>query len=352
MTASDSSIRLLEEKANPGRDGVTRACEQRRLAADPDLARHRRQQASQSAPDHLVSLPAQAGEAENLAGAGVERHRPAIPNAQPVDFEHRPRTCGTDGGDPGGRHPAHDVAHELLGRKLRDRGIAGHVAAVAQHGHGIGQPEYLVEPVGDIDDTDATRAQRPHGMEQVGNVGLGQARGRFVEHQDIEFPRQGARDRYDRLLGLAQLPDRGVQRQRDSERPQRLSRSHFDRAPIDQGAAARVAEKERHVLADAHRVDQAEILMDEGDRARGEGLRDRAAAQRDLTAVGRVDTSEYLDQRRLAGPVGAQQRMHLPCGHGQVHVGQRRGAAETLGKPAHHQALEPGCSVVAVSVHR
>jgi len=39
------------------------------------------------------------------------------------------------------------------------------VLAIAQHGHAVGQLEYLVEPMADVDNAHATLAQQPHDVE-------------------------------------------------------------------------------------------------------------------------------------------------------------------------------------------
>ena len=104
-------------------------------------------------------------------------------------------------------------------------------------------------------------------------------------------------------------------------------------APGDQPAAARIAGEHRDVLGHGHRVDQAEILMDEGDRQLLGDRIDRAAAQPDLAAVGAVHARQDLDQRRLAGAVLAQQSVDLAGPHLEVDGIERERAGEALGQP-------------------
>jgi hypothetical protein len=68
------------------------------------------------------------------------------------------------------------------------------------------------------------------------------------------------------------------------------------------------------VLGDAHGGQQVELLMDHGD-ARRERLARGAEAQRaafepQLAAIGRAHARDDLHQRRLAGAVLADERVH------------------------------------------
>ena len=77
-------------------------------------------------------------------------------------------------------------------------------------------------------------------------------------------------------------------------------------------------------LGDPQVLDQVELLIDRPDPA-GHGLRRLADGQQlaidaDL-ALGRGDHARHaLDQRRLPGPVGPEQAVHLPGAHVEVHA--------------------------------
>ena len=56
-------------------------------------------------------------------------------------------------------------------------------------------------------------------------------------------------------------------------------------APLDEAEAARIAERQTNILGDRHPVDEAEILMDEGDRHAAHRMGHVLAAVGDRAAV-------------------------------------------------------------------
>ena len=72
-----------------------------------------------------------------------------------------------------------------------------------------------------------------------------------------------------------------------------------------------IALREGDVLGHGHPLDEAEVLVDEGDLARrAAGIVGRARAGHPA-GIGLVDAGQHLDQRRLAGAVLAEQRQDL-----------------------------------------
>ena len=74
--------------------------------------------------------------------------------------------------------------------------------------------------------------------------------------------------------------------------------------------------------------------MNERDR---EGLQSGMhglAVEPDLAGIGSMDAGEYLDQRRLAGAVFAEQRVDFPALHDQIDVVKRQRARKSLADPA------------------
>ena len=68
----------------------------------------------------------------------------------------------------------------------------------------------------------------------------------------------------------------------------------------------------------------------------GRRLRDAAPPQY-LTGVGTMHAGKHLDQRRLAGAVLAEQRVHLAGAERRLHRVEREGTAEPLGHAANLQ---------------
>ena len=89
--------------------------------------------------------------------------------------------------------------------------------------------------------------------------------------------------------------------------PARLARPHPARA-----------ERERHVLADAEPGEEEPVLeRDAHVAAFGRELLDRHAVQLDPALVDRHQPRQRLDQGRLAGAVGPEDRHRLPVGRVQ-----------------------------------
>src|SRR5699024_97486 len=95
------------------------------------------------------------------------------------------------------------------------------------------------------------------------------------------------------------------------------------------------------VLGDGEAVDDVELLVDGGDAETeaGDRVRDghRLAAERDLALRGLVRSREDLDERGLAGPVLAEQAVHLAGGDVEVDAVERPGAGEELDDATHRQ---------------
>ena len=106
---------------------------------------------------------------------------------------------------------------------------------------------------------------------------------------------------------------------------------------VEQGPAARLV-REEDALGDAQVCDQIELLVDRRDaaleRSRRVAGRKRLTPEEDL-AAGRLDrTGNALDERRLAGAVGAEQAMHLGLEHVEVDTLKRLDARELLDQVA------------------
>ena len=232
---------------------------------------------------------------------------------------------------------ADHVAHQL-GARHAGGGRAEHAPAVAQHGDAIGDLEDLVEPMRDEQHEQAAPLQLGDGVEQAQALLGRQHRGGLVEREDARRRRQGARD-------LDELARRDAERAGDAGRierqPEFLEQS---RRPLVQGAAieqaparARLA-AEPDVLGDGQLRQHGELLVHRGDAGGARlGRRieaHRAALDQDRAAARRIDAGQQVHQGRLAGAVGAGERVNLAAGGAEVDSFERRDRAEALAEAA------------------
>ena len=162
---------------------------------------------------------------------------------------------------------------------------------------------------------DAVGREAADDAEQGLDLAVVEDRGRLVHDQQLDVARERAGDRDDLLRGGAQRAHEHVGRdvavvealeQRAVSRPHRARSSSAEPARL-------VAEED--ALGHAQVLDEVELLVDRPDPAAidsdGSPTGQRLAVDEDL-ALGRGDHARHaLDQRRLAGAVGAEQAVHL-----------------------------------------
>jgi hypothetical protein len=169
--------------------------------------------------------------------------------------------------------------------------------------------------VRDVDDTDPVGPQPPDGGKEEVALVLGQRCRGLVEDEDA---RRGG-DRTGNGHKLAgrhrQLAQRGVGVDRDAEAAEQPAGLLPHPAPVDQPEPAHRLPAEEDVLGDAEIGLERQLLVDDGDAQRLRVARarhsHRLAAEPHGAGVRPVHAAEDLDQRALAGPVLAQERMHL-----------------------------------------
>ena len=274
--------------------------------------------------DGVVPGTAQADQSKRLAGGDHQRDGPHAAQTQLLHLEEGFR-CRQFADAALLDLPPDNHCHKRRGRRL-GHVARGDLAAIAQHRHLVGDAKDLVEAMSDIDDPEAAGPQPVEDIHQAGNIRLRQSRRRLVQHQKIAAQRQGPGDGNDRLLGCRQA--RGHVPRGRSPYPcgERLGGGGVRRRPVDQPVPARIAGQDGDILRDRHRVDQAQVLMDEVDRQVVGARNDWAAVDEDLAGGGRVDPGQQLDQGRLAGAVLTEQRVDLATPDGEVDPveGERR----------------------------
>ena len=215
--------------------------------------------------------------------------------------------------------PAGGLAEHLLHRPL-DRHPLARLAgdddlAAAQDRDPVGDGEDVLEEVGDVDDADAAVAEVADDLQQALGLGFLQGRGRLVEDQDVGLVEQRAGDLDQLLLAEAQRGERAVEVDVEADRLEhRLGlAAHRPAVERDPGGERLAAEEE--VLEDVEVGEERQLLGDDRDpligRLAGVAEGDPLAVELERPLIRGGAADDDLDQRRLAGAVGAEQGVHL-----------------------------------------
>ncbi len=323
---------------SPRADRMAGATRPQRLAFDQDLARLRLVEPVDEAEELRAAGSDEPAETDDLAGVDLQAHSancgqpPGIPNLQ----QH---AVGADGPI---RVELIDLASdheldELVGRCRRGQ-AGGRRAPVGQHGDAVADAPDLVEAVRDVDDADALGSEPANDVEERLDLALVEDRRRLVHDQQPHVAGQRAGDRHDLLRRGPQLPDLRAHRDRVVAEPGEQSRRFpVHLVEVEQWPAARLVRQE-DALGDAQVRDEVELLVDRRDAAlersgRVAG-RKRLTREEDLAARRLERAGDALDERRLAGAVGAEQAVHLGLEHVEVDTLERLDPRELLDEVA------------------
>ena len=203
-----------------------------------------------------------------------------------------------------------DFAPDHRVGELGRRGLGGiegrdHLAA-PHHRHAVGQAHDLAQLVGDEDDRLVLALEHPQHLEQLVGLGRRQHRGRLVEHQNLRAAHQRFEDLDPLLQADRQFADDRVGIDLEAVFAPELGEPLADQArAFGEQRAALGAEHD--VFEHAERRNQHEVLMHHADAVADRLARradpDRLAVDADFAGVGLVEAVENRHQRRLAGPV-------------------------------------------------
>jgi hypothetical protein len=206
----------------------------------------------------------------------------------------------------------HRARERLLGRACPRHSLDR--LAAAQHRDAIRDLQHLVQLVADEDDRLPVRLQTPDDLEQLAGLLGGQHRGWLVEDEQVGFPVERLEDLHALLLADGDVADEGARVDGEPELLGQLAHAPVCAALVEQDAVMRL-DPEDDVLGDRHDRNEHEVLVhhpDPGlDRLACRRERDRLPVEPDLTPVGLVQPVEDVHQRRLAGAVLAQERVHF-----------------------------------------
>ncbi len=306
-----------------------------RRAVDRDRRGRRQQLAGQSRHQLALAIAADAGDADDLAGAHREVDRRIGSQRQPAD--HQPggtgrrivrgdlRRIGTD------HQPRQPLFGFVARIDLRDHATGAH------HGAHMRERADLVQLVADEQHAHAIGRQLAQRGEQPLHRLRRQHRGRLVEDQQARRAKQRAQDLDPLALAHRQVVHArlGVDRQAVALGHLGQPRAHAGRRPVGR-------QSELQVVDHGQRVEQREVLMHHRHAATPRGIRavqgDRRAVERDAAGIGLHLAGDHLHQRGLAGAVLAQDRVDLARLHVERDriVGHHRRVA--LGDVAQGQA--------------
>ena len=190
----------------------------------------------------------------------------------------------------------------------------------------------------DEDDRLPLRLQLGDDREQLLRLLRGQDGRRLVEHEDLRPAVEGLQDLDALLRSDGDVLDATAGVDREAVAVGEVADT-FPRLPeVEHHPRVRGLFGENDVLGHGHHRDEHEVLVHHPDPAldRVLGRRERRLlpVEEDLPRVRVVEPVEDVHQRRLAGAVLAEQRMHLAGGDVEVDVVVGEHAGEALGDPA------------------
>ena len=217
----------------------------------------------------------------------------------------------------------------------RPASAAGRVAielAVAEDRHAIGERGDLLEPVGDVDDADASGPQVADQSEQPIGLSIGESRGRLVHQNDPCVRAQSARDFDELLLCHPQPVGRSVDVDVRADSGEHLARPLASPAPVDPSPGSGGLVPDRKIFGDRQVREERRLLINRRDAERAHrdrvGAIDPARVDLNRPRVRRVRAREDAHERALSGAVLADERMDLASLQVERHGPERVHAAE------------------------
>ncbi len=286
-----------------------------------------------------LAVSVDAGDAEDLAAAHLERQRAEALPLQALDDE--PRGGALPRRSSGMRRRR--VAPDHHFRQLRPGHVAdlgaARDAASAQDDNPVADVEHFRQFMTDEDDALAFPAQTTKDAQKVGDLARRQIGCRLVQDQQFRFPK----DRFQNFDALAaperQVRDHGVGIEIEAEATTGFAHPRSDFASLQQ--APRLGPAEHDILDHAHRFDQHEMLMDHRDARRhrlgGAMAPQRVAAKQDLARVWRDHAEQDFHQSALARAVLAEQAEDLARAHFEIDAVIGPHGAEAADDSSHFQ---------------
>ena len=219
--------------------------------------------------------------------------------------------------------PHRFVCEQVRGRPLQDD------AARAHHRAAVGVPQRQPRVLLHQQDGHALRAQRVERREDLGDDQRREPERGLVEQQQLRLGHERPGDGQHLLLAAAERLGRlvGALLQHGEQRAHALQPALDDGAPLPAGAVRAQLE----VVAHGHGAEEQAALGHEREPVAHQALGPRrahlGAVVADRARAQRHEPDDRLEQRRLAGAVGADDGHELAGADGEVHVVQHLGLA-------------------------
>ena len=242
--------------------------------------------------------------------------------------------------------PADHEPAEFLDGGVTDRS-PGDQAPVAHHARPIRDGDHLVEIVRHENEFLAATPQRREDLEEAILILLAEPRRGLVEDHHVALQGQNAGDLRDLLRPCRQRSHLGVGVEPEAVLIQDALGGDAERRPVDPApqrtrcAELQVLDAEEDVFGHRHLGDEVELLVHDPDAGQERGLGaaevDRAAVDCGCTPRVGILSAQHFDQRRLAGAIGAEERMDLAGFDLEIDAVQNRDAGELLMDRLHLQ---------------
>ena len=259
-----------------------------------------------------LSRSDQPGKSDDLASAQVEIDQRAVgpgPHASGLDRDLVAVAALVPGRED-------ELSEDRRGDRALVHGgvVLRYDPPVPQHDRAVAQPVHFAHPVRDVEDGDSAPLQVADRFEQLFRLPFGQGGGRLVEDQQLGLLRQFPGDGHFLAPAWGKVLHRRVQRQAELQLLLDGAGAPHDFAPVQENPVSGLRHfVEQQVFGDGHSEDYAvvDVLVDRRDSGvpRVVGVAELAflPVDNDSPDDGLVDAGEYLDERRLARAVRAEQ---------------------------------------------
>src|ERR1700728_1636221 len=220
------------------------------------------------------------------------------------------------------------VAYHLVRRAVGD------LASGDEDDQPLRKAHHRAHDVLDEDDGDAFGVQSPEQGEDIFDFRGGETGHRFVGNQELGVRRHGAGEFKLAHLDLGEVARQPPGFALQPHLTQKLDATRFDVGMASAARSDRIEERNAHVVEQAEARERPRQLEGAGEAAARALMRARAlkrmAVEADRPRLVAQRTADAIDERALAGAIGADQAHAFARAHRKGNILQRHEAAEAL----------------------